>query len=220
MLCNSAVSGEAVAFLEEHEGKTAKDLKSDVAAQSDISRFRQKLWSEDWSHEIPDDEVFTAEEVKMQLVLSEFWPPESEQHARMIAVSEINDPKALEKMLQCPRNPNFRDETGWSPLHYAAANGHVEAMRLLLEAGAEKDARDTRPSGWTPLLESGSDAGLATLDLGGSPLHLAAQVLVTLTFFRSLIAAAADRNFQPPPMLESHRCRSQLGMAEWKWLAC
>ena len=179
----SAVSGEAVAFLEEHEGKTAKDLKSDVAAHSDISRFRQKLWSEDWSHEIPDDEVFTAEEVKMQLVLSEFWPPESEQDARMIAASKINDPKALEKMLQRPRNPNFRDERGWSPLHYAAANGHVEAMRLLLEAGAEKDARDTSPQGWTPLLESGSDADLATLDLGGSPLHLAAQVLVTLKSF-------------------------------------
>ena len=83
--------------------------------------------------------------------MSEFWPPESEQDARMIAASEINDPKALEKMLQRPRNPNFRDERGWSPLHYAAANGHVEPMRLLLEASAEKDARGTSPQGWTPL---------------------------------------------------------------------
>ena len=152
----SAVSGEAVAFLEEHEGKTAKDLKRYVAAQIGMSRFRQKLWSEDWSHEIPDDEVFTAEEVKMQLVLSEFWPPESEQDARMIAASESNDTKALEKMLQRPRNPNFRDARGWSPLHYAAANGHVESMRLLLEAGSEKDARDTSPQGWTALLTAAS----------------------------------------------------------------
>eukprot|EP00282_Hemiselmis_andersenii_P013460 CAMPEP_0114129698 /NCGR_PEP_ID=MMETSP0043_2-20121206/11613_1 /TAXON_ID=464988 /ORGANISM="Hemiselmis andersenii, Strain CCMP644" /LENGTH=50 /DNA_ID=CAMNT_0001222989 /DNA_START=54 /DNA_END=203 /DNA_ORIENTATION=- len=33
-----------------------------------------------------------------------------------------------------------KDEDGWTPLHLAAAYGHVDIVRYLVENGANKDA--------------------------------------------------------------------------------
>ena len=47
-------------------------------------------------------------------------------------------------------NVNVKDDLkGATPLHYAAENGHVEIVRLLLQNGAEVNAKSNR--GWTPL---------------------------------------------------------------------
>ena len=61
----SAVSGEALAVADDYEGQTAKEVKRSLAALVGVSRFRQRLWTEDWSHEIQDDEVFTSDLVKV-----------------------------------------------------------------------------------------------------------------------------------------------------------
>ena len=65
------------------------------------------------------------------------------------------------------------NKTGWTPLHYAATNGHLAIIELLLEHHAYIDAES--PNGTTPLmmaahygtpaavkllLESGADPGL------------------------------------------------------------
>jgi ankyrin repeat protein len=65
------------------------------------------------------------------------------------------------------------NKTGWTPLHYAATNGHLAIMELLLENHAYIDAES--PNGSTPLmmaahygtpaavkllLEAGADPGL------------------------------------------------------------
>lgn len=42
------------------------------------------------------------------------------------------------------------NESGWTPLMFAAASGHTDSMRLLLDAGAKVSARDR--VGMTPLL--------------------------------------------------------------------
>ena len=39
----SAVSGEALAVVDDYEGKTAKEVKRSVAAQVGVSRFRQRI---------------------------------------------------------------------------------------------------------------------------------------------------------------------------------
>jgi uncharacterized protein len=42
------------------------------------------------------------------------------------------------------------NKTGWAPLHYAATNGHLEIMQLLLDEHAYIDAES--PNGTTPLM--------------------------------------------------------------------
>ena len=54
----SAVSGEKLTVLDDYEGKTAKEIKQFLAPQIGVSRFRQRFWPEDWSHEIQDDVFF------------------------------------------------------------------------------------------------------------------------------------------------------------------
>lgn len=46
-------------------------------------------------------------------------------------------------------DPGPRAQWGSRPLHMAAQNGHIDAARILLERGAEKEAKDDvrRPSG-------------------------------------------------------------------------
>ena len=57
------LSGATLAALapDEFEGKTAKAVKQALAVHTGVTRFRQRLFSEDGS-EIPDDEVFCSSE--------------------------------------------------------------------------------------------------------------------------------------------------------------
>ena len=65
-----------------------------------------------------------------------------------------------------------RDETGATALHYAAFGGHRDAVRLLVEAGADINARDTQfsatPAGWAIeyLREMGGFLGVELKDFG------------------------------------------------------
>ena len=185
----SALSGEAVLLLDDYEGKTAKEMKRFVASQIGVSRFRLRFLLDDTSKQIQDDEVFGSESVKIRLVVLEWWPTDIREDTRMLAASRENDSVTLEKLLACPRDPNVLHTDGGTPLHHAARAGHTEPMLLLLEAGAEKDARDTEVPGYTPLLvaalnchadsvalliQAGADTDLATLDYGGTALHFAA----------------------------------------------
>lgn len=84
------------------------------------------------------------------------------------------------------------NKPGWAPLHYAATNGHIEVMTLLLDNNAYIDAAS--PNGTTPLMMAahyGTAAAVKLLlEAGADPLLKNAQHLSAIDFAQR--AARAD----------------------------
>lgn len=76
------------------------------------------------------------------------------------------------------------NKPGWAPLHYAATNGHLAAMALLLEQFAYIDAAS--PNGTTPLMMAASygtePAVKLLLEAGADPLLKNSQGLSAIDF--------------------------------------
>ena len=136
---------------EEFEGKTVKSLKTLVAKQIGVSRFRQRWLS--GSHTELQDEFVTASDV--QLIVLPFVESEDEVeklYEELFLAIGRNDSDRVEELLLQPLNPDVVDHDlvdGWTALQVAAWFSHVECVALLLEAGADKDLAD--PEGTTPL---------------------------------------------------------------------
>jgi uncharacterized protein len=90
----------------------------------------------------------------------------------------------LELATQMVKNGADVNKTGWTPLHYAASNGHVPVIKLLLESYAYIDAES--PNGTTPLMMAsmyGSpEAVKLLLEEGADPLLKNQQGLTALQF--------------------------------------
>lgn len=114
-------------------------------------------------------------------LLAKFLPAESEEAAA--------EPAADAEAPAAGRRWQLVDRYGWEPPAIATAGGHLETLKLLLEAGCEADARN-KYSGRSalhrlaemsepnvellePLLAKGAIAGAASKD-GATPLQLAA----------------------------------------------
>ena len=68
---------------------------------------------------------------------------------------------------------NRFDDLGKTPLHYAVQDDRLEAVRRLIEAGANVDAHDERTIGNTPLSDSARECtyemARLLVDLGADP---------------------------------------------------
>jgi len=76
------------------------------------------------------------------------------------------------------------NKTGWTPLHYAATNGHVAIMKLLLDKYAFIDAES--PNGTTPLMMAamyGSNEAVKLLVDEGADLKMKNQQGMTAADF-------------------------------------
>ena len=49
---------------------------------------------------------------------------------------------SIGRVLERGADPDAKDNSGWTPLHGAARNGHDRIVQLLLQAGADFGAKD------------------------------------------------------------------------------
>jgi ankyrin repeat protein len=57
---------------------------------------------------------------------------------------------ACRRLLESGHDAASVDSQNWTPLHWAAANGHLEVVRILIGSNANLDSQDS--VGWTPLV--------------------------------------------------------------------
>jgi len=101
--------------------------------------------------------------------------PQSPASREIFRAAKKGDLAALRKLLKADASlVHARDKEGSTPLHWAAWRGQVEAARLLLEAGAEVNARNQNTHwGTTPLHAAahGNQAAVVQVLLarGGDP---------------------------------------------------
>ena len=85
------------------------------------------------------------------------------------ASGDLDEVKRL--VIDCGLDPNIKDNSGWTPLHYAAEGGHLDVVKLLLERGADPNVKDK--AGDTPLHNAAKkchvDVAGVLLDYGADP---------------------------------------------------
>ena len=136
-VCNA--SGEELMAIPAEESLSVRAMKQRLQGLCGLPRFRQRLLR---GAEILKDDAQLQSPVDLQLVLLSFVPSTGFQ---LVNAAYQGDALQVEKMLQQPEDPNdygVQACYGLLPLGRAADGGHVEVMRLLLEAKADIDAQD------------------------------------------------------------------------------
>ena len=107
--------------------------------------------------------------------------------------SAIGDLLRVKELLSEGINPNSKDKTGKTPLHYAASNGRTEIITALIEAGAKINELDNDKL--TPLNRAqfiGSEAAIKVLLENKA---VAAEIINPATA-KSIITATAEQVLQ------------------------
>ena len=206
----TSLSGATLCQLHEEElgrmvasGKTFLDLKILLANQIGRSRFRQRLFTE--MGELQDDMPLTGLP-SVQLVILDFCTPEKAVWDRLLLACRENQDAEVANLLKTPLNPDGRCAHRDSPpIWHAAQQGHLEVVRLLLEAGADMNAANT--DGTTALFVAAewgylevvrllieAEADMNAKDAHGDTALLVAAMRGHLEVVRLLLKAGADMN--------------------------
>ncbi|CAK9034684.1 unnamed protein product [Durusdinium trenchii] len=206
------VAGAVLTQLQEEElgcmvesGKYVRDLKTLIATKIGYSRFRLRLLSKEMG-ELQDD-MPVRPLPSLQLVILDYYAPEEANWHALHFACQNKRVVEVTRLLQKPLNPNWTgaDIDLPAPILFAAKRGHLEVVRLLLEAGADQNA--ARQDGATALgatafnghlevarvlLEAGADPNAARQD--GTTALMVAALNGHLEVVRVLLEAGADQN--------------------------
>lgn len=157
-------------------------------------------------------------------------------HVAVIATASTGRTETITTLLRFGADPNA-SKGGWTPLHFAARDGHVNAIPVLLKASARPDVPTPdfgatplhvlarfmdgrrRPEAISLLVAAGADPEARDVD-GRTPLHLAASRAFP-DVVRALLSAdvgadpnARDREGWTPLLLVSARTTASTEDAE------
>jgi ankyrin repeat protein len=89
----------------------------------------------------------------------------------LLSKSSEKEKEKIIKLLEGGANPNAKDTTGFSALHWATMNGNIEIILLLIDKGADINAKDN--DGRSPIHYSADNEKInILLKAGGEPADL------------------------------------------------
>ena len=162
----------------------------------------------------------------LTLVRMDFQPSQVATNEAFLSACAGGRATKVEHLLHAPQNPDARDaRNNYTGIHWAARNGHLAIVRLLLEAGADKDAG--KQNGITALqlaslyghlgvvrllLEAGADKD-AAIQVGATAIHAAAEN-GHLNIVRLLLDARADKD---AARQDGARWHNGFARSSWSW---
>ena len=132
------VTIELASFLETlaADSDPVRALKQLLHSLCGQPRFRQRLFFLDDSVLLNENDAAVLRPGEAQLVLLNFCSASQAQVEELRSAAESGRTWVVETILQRPQDPDLGDPT---PLWEASWRGHLEVVRLLLEANADKD---------------------------------------------------------------------------------
>ncbi|CAE7470449.1 Ank2, partial [Symbiodinium sp. KB8] len=134
MLCvQMMATGKEVANLQlsEHpEMACVRALKRHLSSFCGCPRFKQRILR-DGTLLADDTKLEVLAEQTLELVLLEFLPTAESEVQELLSAAANSHLAKLEALLQRPQDPDLGDEP---PLLASCRDGHLEVVRLLLEA--------------------------------------------------------------------------------------
>ena len=131
------ISGQEVAHIPREQLSTVRALKQHLQKLCGCSRFRQRLTHHGTA--LDDDARLDSqvEATDVQLVVVPFCETSEGQAYELREEAWADNVVEVERLLQRPQDPNFQHDDGTTTnLSMATEMGHLEIVRLLLEAGA------------------------------------------------------------------------------------
>ena len=122
-------------------------------------RFRQRLSFLDDGLLLNGNDKHVLRPGDVQLVHLNLSPTSEEQITELVHAAENGRTSCVEFILQRPQDPDLN--LGCPPLYAASSQGHLEVVRLLLEANADKDKATN--DGYTPLFVAAEQRHLEVL---------------------------------------------------------
>ena len=162
-------SGAELTVLPWEELSDVRTLKAQLQELCGLPRFRQRLLHEGT---VLADDAKLGTWTDLQVVLLSFLPPAPEQADALKFAAMNGLVPQVEELLQGPTDPDASGVTNIAPIVGAALEGHVDVVRLLLEADAAPDSDD--PDAFTPLAaaccgDSGEELVRALLEARADP---------------------------------------------------
>jgi ankyrin repeat protein len=116
-----------------------------------------------YAAEVPGNKAIVTLLVQYGALEAHVRPPDDLSRQLLAAVFLADAARVRSLLARHPRLARTPDGLGDEPIHHAARNGDTEVVRLLIEHGADVNARNTR--GHTVLYCAGGHGHLETLQL-------------------------------------------------------